>query len=121
MVNTREIAAEYRLSHWAQIMQERSQGNLSIKAYCKQIGISTNTYFYWQRKLRETACTQLSHQGHESETEHVPNGWARLMPVQSLQAKGNVTIEVGGCTVTATTETDPELLLKVCRTLKSLC
>ena len=30
MVNTREIAAEYRLAHWARIMQERVQSGVSI-------------------------------------------------------------------------------------------
>ena len=34
-VNSREIAAEYRLNHWAQIMQERSESGMSIKAYCE--------------------------------------------------------------------------------------
>ena len=60
MVNTREVAAEYRLSQWAQIMQERNKSELSIRAYCKQIGICENTYFYWQRRLRKAACEQLS-------------------------------------------------------------
>jgi hypothetical protein len=31
-MNTREVAAEYRLSHWAQIMRERKESGLSIKA-----------------------------------------------------------------------------------------
>ena len=60
MVNTREIAAEYRLSHWAQIMRERVKRELTIRAYCKQIGICENTYFYWQRRLRKAAYEQLS-------------------------------------------------------------
>jgi hypothetical protein len=29
MVNTNEIAAEYRLSHWAQIMKERQNSGLT--------------------------------------------------------------------------------------------
>jgi len=53
VINTREIAEDYRLAHWAQIMHERTQSGLSIKAYCKQIGICGNTYFYWQRRVRE--------------------------------------------------------------------
>ena len=60
MINTREIAKEYRLSHWAQIMQDRVVSGISIKEYCKQIGICQNTYFYWQRRLRTAACEQLT-------------------------------------------------------------
>ena len=59
MINTREVAAEYRLSYWAQIVQKRTRSGSSIRAYCKQIGISENTYFYWQRRLRKAACEQL--------------------------------------------------------------
>lgn len=58
-MNTRDIAAEYRLAHWAQIMRERNESRLSIKAFCVKIGIHENTYFYWQRKLREAASEQL--------------------------------------------------------------
>jgi hypothetical protein len=58
-MNTRETAAEYRLAHWAQIMRERGESGLSIKAYCANAGYHENAYFYWQRKLREAACAQM--------------------------------------------------------------
>ncbi len=59
MINTREIASEYRLSHWARIMEERVQSGMTVKAYCEQTGICGNTYYYWQRRLREASCEQL--------------------------------------------------------------
>jgi len=59
MVNTREIAEEYRLTHWAQIMQRRRENGQSIKSFCEAEGIYSNVYYYWQRKLREAACEQL--------------------------------------------------------------
>jgi len=59
-MNTKDIAAEYRLSHWAGIMKERAASGLSIKAFCKSAGIHTNVYHYWQRKLREAACAELA-------------------------------------------------------------
>jgi len=72
MINTREIAEEYRLSHWARIMRERVESGLSIKAYCKQIGICGNTYFYWQRRVRAAACEQLSLSIPENRSEQLP-------------------------------------------------
>jgi len=59
-MNTRTIASEYRLAHWTQIIRERSESGLSIKAFCENAGIHENTYFYWQKKLRETACKQFA-------------------------------------------------------------
>jgi len=59
-MNTRQIATEVRLSQWAGIMQERLESGLSVKAFCDREGFHENKYFYWQRKLREAACEQLS-------------------------------------------------------------
>lgn len=54
-MNTREIAKEYRLSHWAKIVQDCSESGLTIKAYCEGAGIYVNSYYYWLKKLREVA------------------------------------------------------------------
>jgi putative transposase len=125
MVNTREIAAEYRLSHWAQIMQERVQSGLSIKAFCGQIGICHNTYFYWQRKLREAACRELmvNPQNETAITRKppVPSGWAVCETSKAADKVKALPIEINGCRVLADTDVDPDLLSKVCRVLKSLC
>ena len=59
-MNTRKIAAGYRLAHWAQIMQDRKDSGLSVKAYCEQAGFHENNYYYWQRKLRESTCEELA-------------------------------------------------------------
>jgi len=59
MKNTREIAEEYRLTHWAQVMQERMRLGLTIKEFCKQAGMCQNTYFYWQRRVRAAAIEQI--------------------------------------------------------------
>ena len=118
-MNTRDIAEEYRLTHWAQIMRERQESELSIKAYCKQQGFHENVYYYWQRKLREAACTELAVRGKNQETSLVPGGWAKLETV-TAPLNAAVRIEINGCRVEVTTNTDPELLAKVCRTLKSL-
>ena len=43
-MNTKDIAAEYRLSHWAQVVQDRVEKGISIRLYCKEAGIHENTY-----------------------------------------------------------------------------
>lgn len=117
-MNTREIATEYRLSHWAGIMQDRTNRGLSIHAYCKEARIHENTYFYWQRKLREAACSGIKTATEEKSL--VPNGWASLCVREEREPKQSLTVEVGGCRITVCAETDPELLAKVCRALKAL-
>jgi putative transposase len=112
-MDAREVAAEYRMAQWAQMIQARVQSGQSIKEFCASAGISRNAYFYWQRKLREAACV-----GHitarNRESGLVPNGWTRLIETTPALAAGTLIVEVGGCRITATAETDLELLAKVC-------
>ena len=122
MVNTREIAEEYRLAHWAQIMRERSESGLSVKAYCRQIGICGNTYYYWQRKLRAAACELVAKPPEaQSETALVPSGWAKCEASAPEEKGSHLTIEIGTYRVNVETGANMELLGRVCRTLKSLC
>lgn len=124
-MNTREIAIEYRLSHWAGIIQERNASGMSVKAYCEAIGLHTNVYHYWQRKLREAAYTQLQPTTvNGGEVTMVPNGWAAVQATgrKLPSASGSeIVIEIGKSRVTANNSVDLELLGNVCRMLTSLC
>ena len=115
-MDIQKVTAEYRLSKWMQVIQERQCSRQSIKDFCQEKGISSNAYFYWQRKLRKTACAELSKL--EEPVNCVPEGWIQL--TQGQEIKSTLDIEVGGCRVTVNAETDPELLKNVCRILRVL-
>lgn len=119
-MDPQKVAAEYRLSQWAQVMQAQQDSGQNIKDFCETAGISRNAYFYWQKKLRKVACTELAKT--EEPRNIVPSGWMQLAPPQpqSQQMKATLEIEISGCHITAGPDTDPELLKKVCRVLKSL-
>ena len=120
-MNTKEIASEYRLTHWAGIMRDRQESGLSIKAYSKAAGFHENVYFYWQRKLRKVALDGLTaNTSIEASTSHVPSvpsGWALCGAAKATDKEKPLAIEIGSCRVLASTEVNPELLLKVCRVL----
>ena len=124
MKNMREIATEYRLSHWTGIVQERNASGLSIKAYCTSVGIRPNVYFYWQRKLREAACQELLPAAVSGGSKAViPNGWAMCEVTQTPVStnESELTIEIGKSRITAKANVNLELLNNVCRILMSLC
>jgi transposase-like protein len=128
MINTRAIAAEYRLSHWAQVMQERMQSGLSIKAYCKQIGICGNTYFYWQRKVRAAACEQLALSVPEKSNLPAPGFTeVRVMEPAAPPAlpeaprTNRLRIEIGNIQMTADSTYPPDKLAGLLRELTRPC
>ena len=122
MINTNEIAKEYRLSHWAQVIQRRADSGMSIREYCISIGISENTYFYWQRRVRQAACDLLLPTPQtETVKPAVPIGWALAEPAKEHTYDSTVIIEAGSYRIKVTTDTDMELLAKVCRMLVKLC
>ena len=120
MVDTRQIAEEYRLSHWAQVMQERIQSGLSITAFCKQIGIGGNTYFYWQRKLRTAACEMAMNRPEDSAAGfaevQVLEAPVQAEPVECEQA-GQLNVEIAGMRITADNSYPPDKLAALIREL----
>ncbi len=121
-MNTKDVTAEYRLAHWTQVIQERVEKGLSIREYCENVGIHENTYFYWQRKLREAACSgvQVAAALVPGEKSLAPNGWASLCVSYKPSQPQGLTVEVGGCRITVLPDTDLGLLTKVCQALITL-
>ena len=124
-MKTREIATEYRLTHWAGILQERRASGKSIKEFCKTAGIRENIYYYWQRKLREAACEELTDRTKKEvtscETSLVPNGWAVCKTGESVDEGKPLVVEINGFRVHVEPDTAPDHLANVCRALKTIC
>ena len=53
-----KIRQQVRLNQWSAMVQEREDSGLSVKAFCKQAGIATKTYYYRLRRLREATIRQ---------------------------------------------------------------
>lgn len=116
-MDVQKVTAQYRLSKWAKIIQVQRDSGQNIKEFCLEEGISKNQYFYWQRKLKNAALTELALQSEPLDT--APNTWLRLTPPK-VQTKTALDIEISGFHINVNHETDPELLKKVCRILGSL-
>ena len=137
MKNTKEIATEYQMGQWAEVMRDRATSGLNIRAYCRREGIHPNRYHYWQRKLRETAINTANPKfgllRDKAETiAPVPAGWTQVTAIEDeninnesiadkTTASSEVTIEIGKCRVTAKDDTNTELLSKVFKVLVNLC
>ena len=123
-MNTREIAVEYRLSHWAGIMRERQESGLSIRAFCERESFHENVYYYWQRKLREAAIEQMAkRQKHESSTAVAVSGFTevQVMERNAAQPEGlmpeTIHIEISGIKITVNSSYPTEKLAALLRGL----
>ena len=111
-VDTRRIAVEYRLSHWASVVQKRKDSGLSVREYCEGAGIKENKYYYWLKKLREAAIEGIAANGcGQQPTSLAQPTFAELKlpprqdpPFQAVEHKSQVCIEAGGVRVTAGSE-----------------
>ena len=121
-MSTKAITTEYRMAQWAGIIRERGRSGESIREFCLNRGISKNTYFYWQKKLREVAGRELGPAIEEKGLPTVvPGGWA-MCEVRELDDNASaVTIAIGKFRITTDAGTSPEQLEKVCRVLMRLC
>jgi len=104
-MDTRKVAEGYRLTQWAQLLQERKKSVESIDDFCMSKGISRNKYFYWQRKLREKACERLE-EAEASRTSLAVQGFAEVkLSGSAIHAVSNhpdqVCIEIGNHKITA--------------------
>ena len=126
MINTRKITKEYRLAHWAGIMQEREESCLSIKAYCERAGFHENQYFYWQRKLRETACEEMTPTQGKA-TNLTPVFAEVKLPTQSVLPtsagipQSHVCVEAAGARLIAGSEYPVEKLAELLRVVSQAC
>ena len=123
MKNTREIAEEYRMGHWAEIMRQRAESGLSISKFCEREGMHVNRYHYWQRRLRSAAVAELTVQAPEVAQLPPPAGWMQIDAAEEREKaeRTGVTIEIGKFRVVANESTDADILAKVCKVLEELC
>ena len=49
-MSTRKMTANLRLTRWSQILRERTESDLSVKAYCEKEEASTKTRIFTGRR-----------------------------------------------------------------------
>ena len=97
-MDTRMVTNEVRMANWAAIIKARSESGLTIKDYCKEHGISREAYFYWQRKLRESAIKAAGGQFVELAVPAKPHAAAECTGGVTIDLNGvKIQVEDAGC------------------------
>ena len=127
-----EAAKEYRLREWAELISARVRSGKTVNDWCAEHSMSRHMYYYRLRNVRKYAAQELAPVGWAAvETKPAPGTLEKTKSSEALilaphcekevVGVGTLRIEIGKCSVIADQETDPELLLKVCRVLAELC
>lgn len=99
-----EIKSKVSLQEWQQRILDCQNSGMSVKAWCQANGISTSSYYFHLRKIRESVL---------EENQIIP-----LEPPKPVSSSG-IRIESAGITITLPENAAPEQLAAVLAALKS--
>ena len=99
-----EIKSKVSLQEWQQRILDCQSSGMSVKAWCQANGISTGSYYFHLRKIRESVL---------EENQIIP-----LEPPKPVSSSG-IRIESAGITITLPENAAPEQLAAVLAALKS--
>ena len=99
-----EIKSKVSMQEWQQRILDCQNSGMSVKAWCQQNGISTGSYYFHLRKIRESVL---------EENQIIP-----LEPPKPVSSTG-IRIESDSITITLPETVSPEQLTAVLSALKS--
>jgi len=113
------MKTEYQMSEWTEIIRQRNDSGESIRKFCENRGIKKARYFYWQKKLRDAACEQLTSSQDIASLcfAEVNVSSPQLASLESL-ASGQLCIEVGEVRINADSAYPPAMLAALLRELR---
>jgi hypothetical protein len=125
-MNMRDITSAFRLKHWASVLEERKSSGLSVRAYCESAGIHENSFYYWQKKLRESVCKELSAIDDNAASLESVRFMEIPLPTQSILPAANypqsrVCIETSGVRITADNDYPADKLAILVREVARPC
>ena len=98
-----EIKSKVSLQEWQQRILDCQNSGMSVKTWCQQNGISTGSYYFHLRKIRESVL---------EENQIIP-----LEPPKPVSSTG-IRIESAGITITLPETITPEQLAAILSALK---
>lgn len=116
-MDTRQVAHEVRRQQWAMVMRERRESGMTIRDFCRERGIKEKTFFYWQKKLRESVCENLALR-QETAMTPAPSFAEVRLPVER-PGKDVIRVRLGDAEVEIGGDVSPVAIETVLRTLGS--
>lgn len=101
------VNQQRKLSEWAERVSECRNSGQSVKTWCRENGVSEQTYYKWQRRLYELAQNQAE------------NRFAEITPQAKSRRDIAVTVQIGGVELSIHNGADAATVEAVLRAVKS--
>jgi hypothetical protein len=107
-------------------MADQRESGLTIRDYCKQSGLHENSYYYWQKKLRAMAVSELAAASEERSQELAPIMAKLNLPksggteINGAESSDSVSIDLFGIRLIAGRGYPAEKLSELLRTVSRL-
>lgn len=101
------VNQQRKLSEWAERVSACRNSGLSVKTWCRENGVSEQTYYKWQRRLYELA------------QERQENRFTEITPQRISNNGIAVTVQLGGVELAIHNGADVATVEAVLRAVKS--
>jgi hypothetical protein len=95
-LDTREVANQYRLNKWTEIVRQCRNSGQKVAVWCAENNVNTTSYYYWLRRIRQAACEALpSLSGNNSIVPvNIPVHTVEIEP-QNLESSSAIVVRMG--------------------------
>jgi transposase-like protein len=106
-----------RVDWWRKQLQRQRKANLSVTEFCRQLGVSVTTFYYWKKRVHEALLTAPQWVPAERPLRH-PTSTAgvtatNFVPVSIVEPSAGTELEIeltNACVVRLKGVIDPSLL-----------
>ena len=123
-MTVKETAHAYKLRQWSELICECKASGKSVKLWCEEQGVCIKTYYYWQKRVRETACEQLPLK-EATDLRVVPASevpsFTEYRPPSRNGGSAAVTLHLSGSTVEINNGANASVIESTLKALKNIC
>jgi transposase-like protein len=102
-----------RLSEWRELLGDQRSSGMSVKEWCESEGISTNTYYYWRKRLSVASAAS------SAPASPLAPGWLPVTLDEAPSCSSGLTLRVGRVFVDVSRGFDAGLLSSLLNVLEA--
>ena len=111
---------EMRLMKWTAIIKECRSSGKTVTAWCSENNISSKSFYYWQRKVRNTVFDTMKDTKIQSNTKFVQLPAPIDSSIDTPSFKANMILHVGNNILELSNSTSENLLSTVLKVITNV-